>query len=319
MVDGEQNQKPMEPNMQKEKEPNMKKVKEPSVTIRCSLASLHDFANLLTPGAKAKVIEIGFQNILKLPSIRNPLKVTETLMDRARVTDEGRILLPIKDEVDLILEPEDVSLILGIGMAGGQSKELPQANDQSSNVLDKMYSLLKYASDKHGTKKHPKPVQSKDKDDELVQGQEQDETVPSEVQDEDAGAGPGQPAKKHRRDYFCSGSIRALLLAYKCDKVVQAKLNDDMIAKLFCMEVLDRFLLSSSSSTIPSTIQDAVTNLENLKNVDWCTLVYERVKTSIIEWKNSSNKKNKNVTGCIFLLLVSILVSLLVLCREPII
>lgn len=204
MVDGEQNQKPMEvvepnqtssageekpmeervpgknaesaseekePNMQKEKEPNMKKVKEPSVTIRCSLASLHDFVNLLTPGAKAKVIEIGFQNILKLPSIRNPLKVTETLMDRARVTDEGRILLPIKDEVDLILEPEDVSLILGIGMAGGQSKELPQANDQSSNVLDKMYSLLKYASDKHGTKKHPKPVQSKDKDDELVQGQ----------------------------------------------------------------------------------------------------------------------------------------------------
>jgi len=77
MVDGEQNQKPMEPNMQKEKEPNMKKVKEPSVTIRCSLASLHDFANLLTPGAKAKVIEIGFQNILKLPSIRNPLKVTD--------------------------------------------------------------------------------------------------------------------------------------------------------------------------------------------------------------------------------------------------
>ncbi|KAL6840649.1 hypothetical protein ACP4OV_029513 [Aristida adscensionis] len=158
--------------MQKEKEPNMKKVKEPSVTLRCSLASLHDFAKLLTPGAKAKVTEIGFQNILKLPSFRNPLKVTETLMDRARVTDEGRILLPINDEVDLILEPEDVSLILGIGMPGGQSKELPQANNQSSNVLDKMYSLLKYASDKYGTKKHPHPMQSKDKDDELVQGQE---------------------------------------------------------------------------------------------------------------------------------------------------
>lgn len=105
------------------------------VTIRCSPASLPEIQRYLTPGARNRVKEIGFGKMLSLPPIRNELKKhIETIMDRARVTDEGEIVLHITDGVELILKPEDVFLILGVGMTGGKSKELPKANDQSSNV-----------------------------------------------------------------------------------------------------------------------------------------------------------------------------------------
>ena len=133
------------------------------VTIRCSTASLPEIQRLLTLGARDRVKEIGFKNMLSLPSFRNPLKKhIETLMDRARVTDEGEIVVHIMDGVELILKPEDVFLILGVGMAGGKSKELPQGNDQSSNVNEQMYNLLKYAADKYGTKKHVVAVPDQD-------------------------------------------------------------------------------------------------------------------------------------------------------------
>ena len=78
------------------------------------------------------------------------------------------------------------------------------------------------------------------------------------------------------------------------------------------------YWLHQSSSTIPTTVQDAVTDLGKLKHVDWCTLVYEKLKTGVTDWKNKSSK-TRNLMGCIYLLLVSILLYLLVLCREPII
>ena len=89
------------------------------------------------------------------------------------------------------------------------------------------------------------------------------------------------------------------------DEKIKAKLDSEMEARFFCMEVLN-FLVSSSGSSIDSSVQDAVTDLDKLKNVDWCTLVYERLKTWITVWQNSSSK-TKSGTSCIYLLLVSIL------------
>lgn len=240
-------------------------------------------------------------------------------MDRAEVTEDGMIVLHIMEGVQLTLKPEDVYLILGVGMLRGKSKELPEGNDQSSNVHEQLYNLLKYASDKWDTKKNKKDqgdaqdVRSQDKDAGAVPGQNMD-----------AGAVPGQPTKKReknkKRDYFTTGCIRTLL-THRNDKKIKEALDDEMAARLFCIEVLDKLLVSSASSTVPSTVIDAVTDLDKLKDVDWCTVVYEKLKTSINNWKEASKSapKTRTATGCVYLLLVSILVSLLVLCREPII
>lgn len=91
------------------------------------------------------------------------------------------------------------------------------------------------------------------------------------------------------------------------------------------MEAL-KFLVSSSNSTVETSIQDAVTDLDKLKNVDWCTVVYERMKTGISVWHNPPQDKPKknppknkpttrNPMGCIYLLLVNILF-LFSLCVE---
>jgi len=102
--------------------------------------------------------------------------------------------------VQLTLKPEDVYLILGVGMLRGKSKELLEGNDQSSNVHEQLYNLLKYASDKWDIKKNKKD-----------QGDAQD----VRSQDKDAGAVPGQPTKKRKknkkRDYFTTGCIQTLL------------------------------------------------------------------------------------------------------------
>jgi hypothetical protein len=68
-------------------------------------------------------------------------------------------------------------------------------------------------------------------------------------------------------------------------KKIKAELDDEMGARLFCMEAL-KILVSSSSSTMETSIQDVVTDLDKLKNVDWCTVVYERMKTGISVWHN---------------------------------
>jgi len=78
--------------------------------------------------------------------------------------------------VQLTLKPEDVYLILGVGMLHGKSKELPEGNDQSSNVHEQLYNLLKCASDKWDTKKNKKDL-----------GDDQD----VRSQNKDAGAMPG--------------------------------------------------------------------------------------------------------------------------------
>ena len=106
-------------------------------------------------------------------------------MDRAEVTEDGMIVLHIMEGVQLTLKPEDVYLILGVGMLRGKSKELPEGNDQSSNVHEQLYNLLKYASNKWDTKKNKKD-----------QGDAQD----VRSQDKDAGAVPGKPTKKRKKN-----------------------------------------------------------------------------------------------------------------------
>lgn len=126
-----------------------------NLTVRCSPGSLFEIGSLLPAEAKDRVRQIGFKNMLSLSSIRLPVKsIIEWLMDRAEVTEDGMIVLHIMEGVQLTLKPEDVYLILGVGMLRGKSKELPEGNDQSSNVHEQLYNLLKYASDKWDTKKN---------------------------------------------------------------------------------------------------------------------------------------------------------------------
>ena len=51
-------------------------------------------------------------------------------------------------------------------------------------------------------------------------------------------------------------------------KKIKEALDDEMAARLFCIEVLDKLLVSLANSTIPSMVIDAVINLDKLKDVD---------------------------------------------------
>jgi hypothetical protein len=294
-----------------------------NLTVRRSPGSLFKIGSLLPAEAKDRVKQIGFKHMLSLLPIRLPVKkIIEWLMDRAEVTEDGMIVLHIMEGAQLTLKPEDVYLILGVGMPRGKSKELPEGNDQSSNVHEQLYNLLKYASDKWDTKKNKKDkgdaqdVRSQDKDAGDVPGQGW--AVPSQNmdagavpgQEKDAEDVPGQPTKKrkknNKRDYFTTGCIRTLLTHRNNEKIKEA-LDDEMAARLFCIEVLDNLLVSSASTTVPSTVIDAVIDLDKLKDVDWCTVVYEKLKTSINNWKEASKSapKTRTATGCVYLLLVS--------------
>jgi len=231
-------------------------------------------------------------------------------------------------------------------MKGDKLKDLPKGNDQCSDINEQMFRLLKYAYDK-SVNKGARSGQDKDKDHEAMPSledatlsQNKDDTGLSQNKD-DAGLGldqdknsevmPNQEdarnkddtvlpvqggkkddtvvsvqgGKKNKRDYLKTGCIKMLFKSRK-DQKIKAALDSEMEARFFCMEVLN-FLVSSSNSSIDISLQDAVTDLDKLKNVDWCTLVYERLKTGITGWQNSSQNKTKSATGCIYLLLVSIL------------
>ena len=100
---------------------------------------------------------------------------------------------------------------------------------------------------------------------------------------------------------------------HKKNNKIKEKIYDEMAAKLFCLEVLDKLLVSGCSSNVPKTTVDAVVDLDKLKNVDRCIVVYNKLKEGIESWKKGKRKS----TGCIYLLIVSILVAFVVLCRDP--
>jgi len=295
-------------------------------TVRCSPESLIKLARLLSEKSRERVKKIGLGSMLKLSSMRPSGKMLEKLMNRARVTDEDKIALYINDEVELILEREDVFLVLGVGMKGAEIKDLPAANAQSSNVTEQMYRLLKHAAEINAA------GSGQDQGKGAGSGQDQDKDAEAVVKNKDDTVAPVQGAKRSRRNYFMTGCIQKVFKSE--DEKIKAELDDEMGARLFCMEAL-KFLVSSSSSTMETSIQDAVTDLDKLKNVDWCTVVYERMKTGISVWHNppqdkpkknppkNKPKKNppqnkpmtRNPTGCIYLLLVNILF-LFSLCVE---
>ena len=99
------------------------------------------------------------------------------------------------------------------------------------------------------------------------------------------------------------------------DNEIKGKLDDEMATRLFCCEMLQKLLVPDGNSNVSGKITDAVTDLDLLIQVDWCTVVYNKLKEGIESWKNGSRK----TMGCIYLLIISILVSFLVLCRDPII
>ena len=285
--------------------------------VCCSPESLIKLARLLSEKSRERVKKIGLGSMLKLSSMRPSGKMLEKLMNRARVTDEDKIALYINDEVELILEREDVFLVLGVGMKGAEIKDLPAANAQSSNVTEQMYRLLKHAAEINAA------GSGQDQGKGAGSGQDQDKDAEAVVKNKDDTVAPVQGAKRSRRNYFTTGCIQKVFKSE--DEKIKAELDDEMGARLFCMEAL-KFLVSSSSSTMETSIQDAVTDLDKLKNVDWCTVVYERMKTGISVWHNPPQDKPKknppqnkptirNPTGCIYLLLVNILF-LFSLCVE---
>lgn len=62
------------------------------VTMRCSTVSLPEIDRLLPPRARDKVKQIGFKNMLSLPSIRmSSKKIIETLMD-----EQGLLMMKVR-------------------------------------------------------------------------------------------------------------------------------------------------------------------------------------------------------------------------------
>jgi hypothetical protein len=74
-------------------------------------------------------------------------------------------------------------------------------------------------------------------------------------------------------------------------------------------------LVSGNGNATPKTTIDAALDLDMLKEVDWFTVVFDKLKDGIDSWHSG----NKGIKGCVFLLLVSILVAFLILCRDPVI
>jgi len=117
---------------------------------------------------------------------------------------------------------------------------------------------------------------------------------------------------KSKEVFSTSKCIQVLLERAQKNNKIKEKIYDEMAAKLFCLEVLDKLLVSGCSSNVPKTTVDAVVDLDKLKNVYRCTVVYNKLKEGIESWKKGKRKS----TGCIYLLIVSILVAFLVLCRD---
>lgn len=216
----------------------------------------------------------------EFPSKIPKLTFVMWLMDRVQFDESGNIALTLKEGMTRTLTKEDVYLILGIGKTPGERTDLPSGNQEYPAVLKKLHEILSYASRKLAEK----------------------------------GAKKSRKAANKSRVLFTKQCIKEVLQNAGDDEI-KKHFDDEMAAKLFCFVVLDKLLISPGFSTVPKSLLDAVLNLDDLKKVDWSTLVFNKLKESIVDWKTGS----RNLTGCIYLLIVSILVSLLFLCRQQVI
>jgi len=248
---------------------------------RCAPHAISELGILLSETAREFVKSAGFHNMLReFPSKIPKLTFVMWLMDRVQFDESGNIALTLKEGMTRTLTKEDVYLILGIGKTPGERTDLPSGNQEYPAVLKKLHEILSYASRKLAEK----------------------------------GAKKSRKAANKSRVLFTKQCIKEVLQNAGDDEI-KKHFDDEMAAKLFCFVVLDKLLISPGFSTVPKSLLDAVLNLDELKKVDWSTLVFNKLKESIVDWKTGS----RNLTGCIYLLIVSILVSLLFLCRQQVI
>ena len=66
--------------------------------------------------------------------------------------------------------------------------------------------------------------------------------------------------------------------------------------------VLDRLLLPQTTFYLSSATLKAVTDLDNMKIVDWSHLIFENLKSSVAEY---GKDKKKLISGCTAVLMVS--------------
>ena len=111
---------------------------------------------------------------------------------------------------------------------------------------------------------------------------------------------------KEKRRLFTPSIIQSLL-ENADSPLLNGKLDATMATKFFLMVLLDRLLVPGTSKFISAEVRYAVHDLENLKDVNWCKLVFNGMKEGI---KDCQIRKTNNIKGCIDVPMVSIFTNL---------
>jgi hypothetical protein len=79
-----------------------------------------------------------------------------------------------------------------------------------------------------------------------------------------------------------------ILLKHAKDEKLGGQLDATMTAKFFLVVVLNKLLIPTSCHYANTMMVKAVDDLEALKTVDWCNLIFNRLKESILKWQKKS-------------------------------
>ncbi|KAL6598201.1 hypothetical protein ACP70R_046366 [Stipagrostis hirtigluma subsp. patula] len=139
-----------------------------------------------------------------------------------------------------------------------------------------------------------------------------DEEIEEEIVDGAPDKGKRSRNIKERREIFTPKNILSFL-QHKNESEIKEAVGDseDMEVKFYMLMVLHCILLPPSSNFSCASALAAVQNLDNLKTIDWRAQILYNLVASVEAYRNSPNSsKPTTITGCLFLLMVVFLDSL---------
>ena len=276
---------------------------------RCAPGSVTKLIQLLPPAARQKIVDLDFKNLLNLKLGNTNRDFTHFLMDRAKVHENtDQIEIYIREGVSIWITK--VAVQKCFEFPPGTDKNLP--TDSTSEIFDSLYRVLSVVEEKFNEKKKKR----KEKMEKEKQVQVEEEGSEEEESGEEKGAKEGENSKVSvRRKFLTPLNINLMLKNIDKDEILkllvkenedtdgtEPSLDIDLIVRCFFVVVLDRLLLPQTTFYLSSATLKAVTDLDNLKTVDWSHLIFENLKSSVAECPKD---KTKLILGCTNVLMVS--------------
>ncbi|KAL6610112.1 hypothetical protein ACP70R_040081 [Stipagrostis hirtigluma subsp. patula] len=242
------------------------------VNTRCEPGAVTSLIGFLPDAARQKIIDIGFENLLdlKLGQIRNR-DFSIFLMERAKVHDDtDTIEVCIRDGVSIWITRDIVHHCFKLPR--GSAKELPKEPTGCHNNT-----FLSFVKEMDVVVQKFKPHKARTKELESNEGEDS-------VEDD--------PRVAAKRAVLTPANIELMFKNLKdndVDNVLTIKNKDgEPIA-------VTRFYVSSEACA-------AVNNLDDLKNIDWAHMIFDKLKAAIRKYEDV--KKRNMIRGCTVLLMI---------------